>query len=690
MFMYKHSYYSIFVILFLGISSTLWAQNVGINTSGTTPDPSALLDLNTGNTFTPAGAGAGKGLLIPTVPLSGVGDATSITSPATSLLVYVPSGSGLTPAGYWYNSGTSGSPTWTLLATGGQDWHLTGNSGTTASTAAIGSIVNNNFIGTTDANDFVFASNNLERMRIASGGNVGIGTTIPAYKLDLWDPLDVGPRFAGNWGTGGQMGLTLAAGDASMTDATASKWGLVIGGKTRGDAMIGAFEINEQTNSSPGTRLFIKSGGNIGIGTTTPAYLLEADGDIYANGGWFRVSGNNGIYWQSLGPGWYCQDASWLRTYPNGGSTGIWANNGTIATNGSFEAGYGGAAGPAGGAIFSGYVGIATSSPGYPLDVETTLWTDFSSITNGRWLPASAGTTVSSLAVTLLSSNVSIFATGSIWGHQIISSSDRRAKENIVSRNSAEALSLINKLNPVKYNWIDPTISHQPFEDGFIAQEVEKVLPEVVSVNKEVIPNIMEMVEHPVLIDNTLKFTIKKEVEIHEGDILKIITEENGENKFTVASVNNHDITLNVDSKFKLAEKIFVYGKEVKDFRTVEYNKIFTVGISAIQELSKKMDQQGELISRQQQTIDSLMLANQSLQAKDENRKLKATVDSLENFSKSQANNIEVLKQTEFDNAQMRAKDEADIAALSVMLNSIKQLQPDNEKPQKTEELTSK
>ncbi len=48
-------------------------------------------------------------------------------------------------------------------------WSLTGNSSTTPGT---------NFIGTTDVQDFVIKSNNLERMRITSAGKIGIGTTI--------------------------------------------------------------------------------------------------------------------------------------------------------------------------------------------------------------------------------------------------------------------------------------------------------------------------------------------------------------------------------------------------------------------------------------------------------------------------------------------------------------------------------
>ncbi|WP_265132045.1 hypothetical protein [Chryseobacterium oranimense] len=47
-----------------------------------------------------------------------------------------------------------------------QSWNLTGNSGTNGAA---------DFIGTTDPNDFVIKTNNLERIRINSSGNIGIG-----------------------------------------------------------------------------------------------------------------------------------------------------------------------------------------------------------------------------------------------------------------------------------------------------------------------------------------------------------------------------------------------------------------------------------------------------------------------------------------------------------------------------------
>lgn len=70
----------------------------------------------------------------------------------------------------------------------GSGWSDTGNSGTTAGT---------NFIGTTDAVSFVVKTNNTERARVLSTGNVGIGLSSPAFKLDIGGTALVSDRKIG-------------------------------------------------------------------------------------------------------------------------------------------------------------------------------------------------------------------------------------------------------------------------------------------------------------------------------------------------------------------------------------------------------------------------------------------------------------------------------------------------------------
>ena len=124
------------------ISLSVLAQNVGINTDGTTPNASAMLDIKSNN----------KGLLIPRMIKT---QRDAISSPATGLTIYQTDD---TPGYYYYNGSA-----WIQLS----GWKLNGNSGTNSA---------NNFIGTTDAQDLILKANNTEAIHIDNSTNyVGIG-----------------------------------------------------------------------------------------------------------------------------------------------------------------------------------------------------------------------------------------------------------------------------------------------------------------------------------------------------------------------------------------------------------------------------------------------------------------------------------------------------------------------------------
>ena len=68
---------------------------------------------------------------------------------------------------------------------------------------------------------------------------------------------------------------------------------------------------------------------------------------------------------------------------------------------------------------------------------------------------------------------------GSLEAQSVATTSDERFKREIEPL--INSLSIITQLNPVKYNWIDsPTFHGKEKEIGFLAQELEKVLPNVV------------------------------------------------------------------------------------------------------------------------------------------------------------------------------------------------------------------
>jgi hypothetical protein len=139
---------NLILILCLSIAIAAHTQ-VAINTDGTNPDNSAMLDVNSTD----------KGLLLPRMTHS---QRNAIASPANGLVIYQTDN---TP-GFYYNSGTSGSPAWQIVGTG-SGWGLTGNSGTSAGT---------NFLGTIDNVPLVFKVNNELAGKIdPATGNTSLG-----------------------------------------------------------------------------------------------------------------------------------------------------------------------------------------------------------------------------------------------------------------------------------------------------------------------------------------------------------------------------------------------------------------------------------------------------------------------------------------------------------------------------------
>ena len=159
-----------------------------------------------------------------------------------------------------------------------------------------------------------------EAMRIDSAGNVGIGTTAPASRLDVeitarntvYDPNDwktwsdihvVNPQNTGS-GVFPATGISFAV-DANDYDNGAAGIAAVAGD---GDSEHALAFIIRSDGAASNEAMRIDSAGNVGIGTTAPASLLhvqgvtcvtsdfKTSGDItLASGGTIDTGGNNNL-----------------------------------------------------------------------------------------------------------------------------------------------------------------------------------------------------------------------------------------------------------------------------------------------------------------------------------------------------------------------------------------------------------
>jgi len=269
-----------------------------------------------------------------------------------------------------------------------------------------------------------------------AGTYAGIGTTSPTYPLDIQL-------------SGGSTGIKIQNNGSDSPHVN-----FITSGTGAGNFMVGVCGINQTEGNgrfvihdanAHVTRLLIDPNGNVGIGTTTPANRLHVIGSTIGTG--VRGDALTGVAGNGVAPNTQSSAA---------GVTGR-ASGGGVNWGGWFIA-VGGASGISSYGVRGEVSNLSAGGTNYAIygtvggNPNSGAGPNFAGYFNGDVVTTSAS----------------------------FYPSDKRIKKDITKLSSS--LNLINKLNPVTYNFdseANPSIALPDVKQyGFISQEVKELLPE--------------------------------------------------------------------------------------------------------------------------------------------------------------------------------------------------------------------
>jgi hypothetical protein len=256
----------------------------------------------------------------------------------------------------------------------------------------------------------------------------------------------------------------------------------------------------------------------------------------------------------------------------------------------------------------SGYVGIGTVTPRVPLEVSRTQYRNLNDFYAGNsdygdYANKDQGQTGTNGKIS--GANVSIRAEGYVEMLGAVYYSDRRIKEIVSRKDPLEALKRINQLVVTDYRMVDKVQEGAGLRTGLIAQEVATVFPEAVHSRTNFIPDIYVQASAVTYQtnDQALHVTLAKPHGFAPGNRVRLFDDTGMLETKVVAVSTPNQFTV---SSTRATSALFVYGREVNDFLAVDYDRLFTTGLGAIQALSKTVDQQAQALRESQARVAEL------------------------------------------------------------------------------------
>ena len=230
-----------------------------------------------------------------------------------------------------------------------------------------------------------------------------------------------------------------------------------------------------------------------------------------------------------------------------------------------------------------GFVGLGTTSPDVPLHVtatttayvgDTHVWVTSSAKSGGY--PSGVydggfGANISNQQYTY-----SIKAAGAVSSTRFILHSDSRIKKDIVDVSDDEALVKLRKLHPKKYRFIDESAqgAHQVY--GFLANEVQEVLPDAVVEYTNEVPSIYQFANAS---SNVITFSGDFDTSQLESNVLVVIGVDQVKHRLTMDKIIDSSSVRVVEDLSAFSGSLDEHGNVVTEAHTLsitpeEYEKL--------------------------------------------------------------------------------------------------------------------
>jgi hypothetical protein len=266
----------------------------------------------------------------------------------------------------------------------------------------------------------------------------------------------------------------------------------------------------------------------------------------------------------------------------------------------------------------SGKVGIGTVAPEYPLDVTNTNTQDRLNV--GYAFLANKGDEKQVAGKSSNADNISIRAKGRIVGDEFNAISDARIKTVVSSSDVDTDLALLRRLRITDYTMRDQVQYGDKAFKKIIAQELEEVFPQAVSQHTSFLPDIYARPTQVQQQGDALLLTLPAGLPeaATAGQRLKLIGPA-GEVVATLAEAaeagSQQLVVTGATSLVETPDEVFIFGLERPDVRTVDYDAVAMLHVSATQALARQVEelhQQNATLQAQSATLHEQLQAQRA------------------------------------------------------------------------------